>query len=43
MTLVADQGEMVTLEAVGPDADAVLDAPEPLFAGRFGDEDQKSA
>ncbi len=43
MTLVADQGEMVTLEAVGPDADAVLDALEPLFAGRFGDEDQKSA
>ena len=31
-------GETVTLEAVGPDAEAVLSALEPLFAGRFGDE-----
>ena len=31
-------GETVTLEAVGPDAEAVLDALEPLFAGQFGDE-----
>jgi phosphotransferase system HPr (HPr) family protein len=38
MTLVADQGETVTLEAAGPDAEAVLSALEPLFAGRFGDE-----
>jgi phosphocarrier protein HPr len=38
MTLVAEQGERVTLEAIGPDADAVLGALEPLFAGRFGDE-----
>lgn len=37
MTMVADQGETVTLEAIGPDADAVLSALEPLFAGRFGD------
>ena len=43
LTLVADQGETVTLEAVGPDAEAVLAALEPLFAGRFGDEDKKSA
>ena len=33
----------MTLEAVGPDAAAVLDALEPLFAGQFGDEAQKSA
>ncbi len=37
LTLVAEQGSSVRLEAVGPDADAVLDAIEPLFAG-FGDE-----
>jgi phosphotransferase system HPr (HPr) family protein len=43
MTLVAEQGETVTLEVVGPDAEAVIGALEPLFAGRFGDEDQKSA
>ena len=43
MTLVADQGETVKLEAVGPDAEAVLSALEPLFAGRFGDEAQESA
>ena len=38
MTMVADQGETVTLEAIGPDAETVLSALEPLFAGRFGDE-----
>ena len=43
MTLVAEQGDTVTLEAVGPDSEAVLGALEPLFAGRFGDEAQKSA
>ena len=43
MTMVADQGETVTLEAIGPDADAVLDSLEPLFAGRFGDAAPKSA
>ena len=43
LTMVAHQGEAVTLEAVGPDAEAVLDRLEPLFAGRFGDEGQKSA
>jgi phosphotransferase system HPr (HPr) family protein len=43
LTLVAHQGETVTLEAIGPDADAVLGALEPLFAGRFGDQAQESA
>jgi len=43
MTLAAEQGQTVTLEAVGPDAEAVLGALEPLFAGRFGDEAQQSA
>jgi phosphotransferase system HPr (HPr) family protein len=43
MTMVAEQGDSVTIEAVGPDADAVLAALEPLFAGRFGDEAQKPA
>jgi phosphotransferase system HPr (HPr) family protein len=43
MTLVAEQGETVTLEAIGPDAEAVVCSLEPLFAGRFGDEVQKSA
>jgi phosphocarrier protein HPr len=38
LTLVAHQGEAVRIEAIGPDADAVLDSLEPLFAGRFGDE-----
>ncbi len=43
LTMVAHQGETVTLEADGADAEAVLNALEPLFAGRFGDEGQKSA
>jgi phosphotransferase system HPr (HPr) family protein len=43
MTLVVEQGQAVTLEAVGPDADAVIGALEPLFAGQFGDGDQKTA
>ena len=43
MTMVAEQGDKVTIEAVGPDAETVLAALEPLFAGRFGDEAQKSA
>jgi phosphotransferase system HPr (HPr) family protein len=43
LTMVAAEGEEVTLEAVGPDAEAVLDALEPLFAGKFGDEEQQSA
>jgi phosphotransferase system HPr (HPr) family protein len=43
MTLVAAQGEEVTIEAVGEDAETVLDAMEPLFAGQFGDQAQKSA
>jgi phosphotransferase system HPr (HPr) family protein len=43
MTMVAAQGETVRLEAVGADAEAVLNALEPLFAGRFGDEAQQTA
>ena len=43
LTLVAAQGQKVTLEAVGPNAAAVLDQLEPLFAGKFGDEAQKPA
>jgi phosphotransferase system HPr (HPr) family protein len=38
MTLAAAPGERVDIEAVGPDAVAVLDSLEPLFA----DEAQKS-
>lgn len=38
LTMVAGQGDTVTLEAVGADADEVLNALEPLFAGRFGEE-----
>jgi phosphotransferase system HPr (HPr) family protein len=37
-TMVVEQGNAVTLEAIGPDAAAVLDALEPLLAGSFGDE-----
>ncbi len=36
--MITFPGETVTLEAVGPDADAVLDALEPLFAGQFPEE-----
>ena len=43
LTMVAEQGTSVRLEAEGPDAADVLDALEPLFAGRFGDEAQESA
>jgi phosphocarrier protein HPr len=42
-TLAAEQGTRLRLEAVGPDAEAVLDALEPLFAGSFGDEAEKPA
>jgi phosphocarrier protein HPr len=42
MTLVAVQGERVRLQAEGPDAKAVLDALEPLFAGEF-EENSKSS
>ena len=38
LTMVAEQGSSVRLEAAGADAEAVLDALEPLFAGRFGDD-----
>jgi phosphotransferase system HPr (HPr) family protein len=42
MMLAVAQGERVQIEADGPDAVAVLDSLEPLFAGQFGDEAQKS-
>jgi phosphotransferase system HPr (HPr) family protein len=42
LMMVAAQGERVDIEAVGPDADAVVDSLVPLFAGQFGDEAQKS-
>ena len=38
LTMVAHQGDTVRLEAIGPDADSVLSALEPLFAGRFVEE-----
>ena len=38
LTLVIEPGEQVEIEAVGPDAEAVADALEPLFAGVFNDE-----
>jgi phosphotransferase system HPr (HPr) family protein len=43
LTMVAEQGTSLRLEAVGPDAETVLDALEPLFAGLFGDEGEKPA
>jgi phosphotransferase system HPr (HPr) family protein len=36
------QGERLEIEAAGPDAVAVLDALEPLFAPQFGSETQNS-
>jgi phosphotransferase system HPr (HPr) family protein len=41
MSLVAQPGERLTVTATGPDAAAVLNALEPLFAGQFGDEAKK--
>jgi phosphotransferase system HPr (HPr) family protein len=43
MTLLAPAGETLEIEAVGPDAPAVLEAIEPLLAGRFDDEPQPFA
>ncbi len=43
MTMVAELGERVEIEAIGPDAAAVADSLEPLFAGKFNDETQESA
>jgi phosphocarrier protein HPr len=37
------QGERLEIEAVGPDALAVLDSLVPLFAPQFGDETRHSA
>jgi phosphocarrier protein len=43
LTMVAHQGETVTLDATGPDAEAVLSELEPLFAGRFAGENKTIA
>ncbi len=40
--LLALPGQRLMVTAAGPDAAAVLDALEPLFAGQFGDEAKKS-
>jgi len=40
LALYVPPGESVVLEALGPDADAVLDALVPLFADKSGDEDE---
>jgi phosphotransferase system HPr (HPr) family protein len=37
LTLDTPHGQTLTLEAVGQDAEAVLDAIEPFFAGHFPD------
>jgi phosphotransferase system HPr (HPr) family protein len=39
MTLGAEQGTELSLEAVGPDAQAALDALAELFARNFAEED----
>jgi phosphotransferase system HPr (HPr) family protein len=43
LSLYVPPGESVVVEAVGPDAAAVLDALEALFAGQFGDEPAKNS
>ncbi len=40
LSLGAAAGEQLQLEAVGPDADAALDALVHLFAGKFGEDSQ---
>jgi phosphotransferase system HPr (HPr) family protein len=39
MTLGAEQGTSLSLEAIGPDAEAALDALAALFAKNFAEED----
>lgn len=39
MMLAASPGCSITVEAVGPDADAVIDALDRLIAERFGEDD----
>jgi phosphotransferase system HPr (HPr) family protein len=43
LSLYVPRGEAVVVEAVGPDAAAVLDALEPVFAGEYGDEAREIA
>lgn len=38
MMLAASQGTSIAVSAIGPDAEAVLDALEELVAGRFGED-----
>ena len=40
MTLAAEQGTQLTIEADGPDAQAALDALAELFAANFAETDQ---
>jgi len=40
LTLAAVQGTELTVEASGPDAQAVLDAVAELFAGNFAEQDK---
>jgi phosphotransferase system HPr (HPr) family protein len=40
MTLAAAQGTVLVVEAVGPDAIALLDLLEPLFAGQAEEENE---
>jgi phosphotransferase system HPr (HPr) family protein len=41
-TMAAEPGATVQIEAIGPDAQAVLDELEPLFAGQYPGEAEKS-
>ncbi len=43
LSLYVPRGQSVRLEADGPDAAAVLDALESVFAGQFGDPAQEIA
>ena len=43
LSLVVYPGESVVVQAVGPDAAAVLDALAPIMAGDFDDQAQKNA
>jgi phosphocarrier protein HPr len=43
MTLAAEQGTVLVVEAVGLDAAAVLDSLEPLFAGDVDETSEKGA
>ncbi len=42
LSLGAAQGRSITLEATGPEAEAVLDSLERLFAARFHEDDAEA-